>query len=496
MNGQDTKQNSPVIQLNNVSKVYKIKGEKCAICNGVNFKVQPGEFIILEGENGSGKSTLLKLILGLEFPDSGNVRLWGESPQLASSKLRVGTTLQKAKPIDSLTVEELVNLFRSYYPQPLDMEEILNRTKLQEKRKDKAIHLSGGQEQALYFALAIAGNPDLLLLDEPTRNLDKNASQQFWQQVGEFAKQGKTIIAVSHNQSDREIMENMATRVLKIENGSLQEEILSSPLTSEPAISASTTETNKIPFAKAFWSQMQVERLDLLRKPGFILSIFAFSLLPLLFPEEDAGTLKNYIILLAGFNLFLIALQSFSMRIATERVQGWITLLKATPLPAWVYIAAKVTAAFVVAVFSLAIILGIGASKLGNEATIGFFIQTFLGLSLGIIPFAILGFAIGYLLEPKATSMVTVFVLLLAMATIGVPFSMLPYSLQSAIAFSPFYHYGQVVAAAADLQISPNADFPDVKDGHFFLHVLWLVWTGIAASLLAIWSYQRDRVSG
>lgn len=492
INGQDTKENTPVLQLKEVSKVYEIQGKKRAICNSINLTVQPGEFIILEGENGSGKSTLLKLILGLEIPDSGKVRLWGQSSQLASSRLRVGTTLQKAKPIDSLTVEELVNLFRSYYPQPLDMEEILNRTNLQEKRKDKAIHLSGGQEQALYFALAIAGNPDLLLLDEPTRNLDKKASQQFWQQVGEFAKQGKTIIAVSHNQSDREIMENMATRVLKIENGSLQEEILSSLPTSESTTSVAA-ETSKIPFFKALWSQMQVERLDLLRKPAFILSIFAFSLLPLLLPEEDTENFKSYIIFLAGFNLFLIALQSFSMRIATERVQGWITLLKATPLPAWVYITAKVTAALVVAMFSLVIILAIGASKLGNEITIGFCMQTFLGLSLGIIPFAILGFAIGYLLEPKATSMATVFVLLLAMATIGVPFKMLPDPLQSAIAFSPFYHYGQVVAVVADLQIFPNTDFPDVKDGYFFLHILWLVWTGLVASLLAIWSYQRDR---
>jgi ABC-type polysaccharide/polyol phosphate export permease len=292
-------------------------------------------------------------------------------------------------------------------------------------------------------------------------------------------------------------MENMATRVLKIENGSLQEELLPSASTSKAtATSFASTETGKIQFGRAFLGQMKAELLDLLRKPTFLLSIFAFSLLPWLFPEENTEAIKNYIVLLAGFILFLIALQSFSMRIATERVQGWITLLKATPLPAWVYIAAKVAIAFAVAIFSLAIILTIGALKMGNEVTVGFLVETFLGLSLGIIPFAILGFAIGYLLDPKATSIATVFVLLFAVTTIGFPLTTMPQPLQTSIVFSPFYHYGQIVAAAANLQLFPNTEAPEVRDGYFFLHVLWLLWMGIAASLLAIWSYQRDRVSG
>ena len=496
--------NHSVIQLNNVTKTYKIQGENRRICDGIDLTIKPGEFILLEGENGSGKTTLLNLILGLETPDSGDIRLMGKSPDNSESKLKVGTMLQRSRPVESLKVKELIELFRSYYPNPLTTEDILNRIDpkkngLQIKLKDDAVELSGGQEQSLYFALAIAGNPDVLILDEPTRNLDRDTNQQFWEQVRDFAKQGKTILAVSHNQSDREIMGKLATRVLRIENGKLQTVEENFQSEREQIDTSSTLKDTDVPKQKklkSFWGQFKTEWLGLIRNPFFLLGILAICCFAFLSPANEPETLKTLLVLLAVFNLLIISLNQFIIRLATERVQGWIKLLKVTPLPAGVYIAAKVAMVFCVAAASLVLTLAFGISKMADIAGFGFFVSTFISLSLGMLPFAILGVALGYILEPKSTSVATLFVILLAIFTMGIPLENISPSLQTLIAFSPFYHYGQLVAAAADIHFALPGRYTDIQDGYFFLHVMWLIWTAIGASLLAIWAYERDRVSG
>jgi ABC-type multidrug transport system ATPase subunit len=168
-----------ILSLTNISQGFKesIFTQK-EIFKEINFEIKTGEFVALKGENGSGKTTLLNIILGLITPKKGKVRLFGEDPKNFNSKTRLGVVLQKVAIPKNLKVKELIDLLRSYYPNALSTEEILNTVNLKGKENNWASKLSGGEAQRLFFALALVGNPEFLILDEPTRNLDEEALVQ------------------------------------------------------------------------------------------------------------------------------------------------------------------------------------------------------------------------------------------------------------------------------------------------------------------------------
>jgi ABC-type multidrug transport system ATPase subunit len=187
--------NMNVVQLENISKSFNQSlFKKKEILTDINLNIQKGEFVVLKGANGSGKTTLLNLILGLLAPTQGEVNLFGENPKSFHSKTRLGVVLQKVSLPKNLTVKELVNLLRSYYPNPLSTEEILSTVNLKLKENNWASKLSGGEEQRLFFALALAGNPELLILDEPTRNLDEEGFIEFWEQIKICREKNITIL--------------------------------------------------------------------------------------------------------------------------------------------------------------------------------------------------------------------------------------------------------------------------------------------------------------
>ncbi|MEG4352178.1 ABC transporter ATP-binding protein [Microcoleus sp. LAD1_D3] len=161
-----------LVELAQVSKSFYKGFGVSQVLKNINLTVKQNDFIVLRGENGSGKSTLLNLIIGVLKPSSGQIKLMGLPPDNSSSKIGLGVVLQDTQVPRKVKVKELVNLLRSYYPNPLSSEDILNKVSLAHKEDAWATDLSGGQKQRLYFALALAGNPQLLILDEPTRNLD------------------------------------------------------------------------------------------------------------------------------------------------------------------------------------------------------------------------------------------------------------------------------------------------------------------------------------
>lgn len=121
-----------IIELKQVSKVFRQGWQKNPILQDVNFTVEQGEFVVLRGENGAGKTTLLNLILGLLKPSNGEVQLMRLSPQNASSKIHVGVVLQETQVPRNVKVKELIELWRSYYSNSLSIEEILNTVKLKD----------------------------------------------------------------------------------------------------------------------------------------------------------------------------------------------------------------------------------------------------------------------------------------------------------------------------------------------------------------------------
>lgn len=217
-----------LIEIKDLSKTFRHSlFEKKEVLKQVNFTLKSNEFVVLKGANGSGKTTLINLILGLSKPDKGKINLFGKSPQDYRSKIKLGVVLQKVSIPKNLKVIELVSLFRQYYPNPLSIDEIFNTVNLKGKEKNWASKLSGGEEQRLYFALALSGNPELLILDEPTRNLDEEGFKEFWKQIDNCWQKNISILMVTNQQSDLPYLQKFGTKYILLNNGKLEEIIIS-----------------------------------------------------------------------------------------------------------------------------------------------------------------------------------------------------------------------------------------------------------------------------
>jgi len=483
------------IEVHNISKSFREGfregfSEK-QVLNGINLTVGCGEFVVLRGVNGAGKTTLLNIILGLLKPNSGEVKLFDRSPDLPESKNRVGVVLQKVTVPKHLKVKELINLLRSYYPNPLSNEEILSTVNLAGKHERWASELSGGEEQRLYFALALAGNPDLLILDEPTRNLDEDGFLDFWKQIRDCANQGKTILMVTNNQSDWKELDRLASRSVSIcdgridedknlGNGKLKADRVQVPQEINDSFTVKTTNLTRM-----FLEQTRAELLQLSRVPLYLIGVLLFSCLVAFFPpNEQYGKLG--LIFFGGLSLLTFAIERLGKRVALERVEGWLKLLRVTPLPPAVYLAAKIAMSLLVLATSLLLVLFLGAWRMEIQAAPGQWLLLFFSLLLGVIPFAIFGLALGYLVKPRSIDTLAGLSIPLALFTCGLPLPVPEFAqdfVQDLVTLSPFYHYGQLAVWSAGLEY---------YDNHIGLNLLWLVWMGCASGFLAVWAYQHD----
>lgn len=212
-----------LIEVDQISKSFKPSFfRQQNILNNISFNLAENEFVVLRGKNGSGKTTLLNIILGLSQPNKGTVKLMGKNPIDYSSKIKVGVVLQKVSFPKDLKVIELIDLFRSYYPSALSSKEAIETVGLEGKEKSKTSQLSGGEAQRLYFALAIVGQPKLLILDEATRNLDEEGFKEFWKQITKCRDRNITILMVTNQQSDNPFLEKLATRYITLNEGKLE----------------------------------------------------------------------------------------------------------------------------------------------------------------------------------------------------------------------------------------------------------------------------------
>jgi ABC-2 type transport system ATP-binding protein len=211
---KETASAQSVAKLENVSKSF---GPVQALAN-FNFSVRPGQLTALLGPNGAGKTTAIKLLLGLVRPTSGKVSVFGGDPSDVATHTRVGAMLQVGRVPETLRVWEHVDLFSSYYPNPLPLTETLAIAGLEELRNRKFGDLSGGQKQRVLFALAICGNPDLLFLDEPTVGLDAEARHLLWAEIRNLLRRNKTVVLTTHYLEEADAL---ADRVAVISQGSI-----------------------------------------------------------------------------------------------------------------------------------------------------------------------------------------------------------------------------------------------------------------------------------
>ncbi|MGA8416149.1 MAG: ABC transporter ATP-binding protein [Candidatus Dormiibacterota bacterium] len=167
---------------------------------GVSFTVEEGEVFGLLGPNGAGKTTTIEILEGYRKRDAGSVTVLGVDPQAGGRKLRerVGLVLQEAAVPPMLSVIELVELYRGYYPSPRPAAEIIELVGLTEKAGERVRKLSGGQQRRLDVALGLVGDPELIFLDEPTTGFDPSARRAAWEVVRNMRTLGKTIVLTTH----------------------------------------------------------------------------------------------------------------------------------------------------------------------------------------------------------------------------------------------------------------------------------------------------------
>jgi ABC-2 type transport system ATP-binding protein len=186
------------ISLRGLTKTFKSPQGPVQAVRGVDIDIAPGETVALLGPNGAGKSTTIDMLLGLLPPDAGSVSLFGMTPQEAIAQGAVGAMLQTGGVVQYLSVRELLQMMASLYPAPMDVDEVIGLTRIQDIAERKTTKLSGGQAQRLRFAIGLISNPDLLVLDEPTVALDVEARRDFWATMRDFAAQGKTVVFATH----------------------------------------------------------------------------------------------------------------------------------------------------------------------------------------------------------------------------------------------------------------------------------------------------------
>jgi ABC-2 type transport system ATP-binding protein len=206
----------PAIAVKDLRKAY---GEVEAL-RGVSFSVEEGEVFGLLGPNGAGKTTTVEILEGYRSRDGGEVSVLGVDPRHGGRRLRerVGLVLQEAAVPPLLSVEELVDLYRGYYPSPLPTAQVLDLVGLADKAKQRVRRLSGGQQRRLDVALGLVGDPALLFLDEPTTGFDPSARRNAWEVVRNLRSLGKTILLTTHYMDEAQ---TLADRICVIANGAV-----------------------------------------------------------------------------------------------------------------------------------------------------------------------------------------------------------------------------------------------------------------------------------
>jgi ABC-2 type transport system ATP-binding protein len=193
-----------VVSVENLKVRY---GDTLAV-DGVSLAIRRGEIFGILGPNGAGKTTTVECIGGLRKPESGSISVLGLDPRTQGKELheRVGIQLQTSQLPDKIYVREALELFASFYPNPVEPGDLIRQLNLEEKAETRYVNLSGGQRQRLSIALALVGRPELAILDELTTGLDPQSRRETWKLIEGIRDQGLTVILVTHFMEEAEYL--------------------------------------------------------------------------------------------------------------------------------------------------------------------------------------------------------------------------------------------------------------------------------------------------
>ncbi len=215
VSGKDRSEaNEAAVWVRGLRKSYAGK----SAVDGLDLTIRHGEIFALLGPNGAGKTTTVEILEGYRSRDEGEVTVLGWDPASARVHLkpRIGIVLQSTGVEPYLTVHETVTMYAGFYPHPRPVDEIIDLVGLPDKRDDRVNQLSGGQQRRLDMAVALAGDPDLLFLDEPTTGFDPSARHEAWDVIKDLASLGKTVLLTTHYMDEAQ---NLADQVAVIADG-------------------------------------------------------------------------------------------------------------------------------------------------------------------------------------------------------------------------------------------------------------------------------------
>lgn len=188
--------------------------------DGLSLEVRAGEIVGLLGPNGAGKTTAIEIMEGLRKPDSGSCQICGFDvlEQTREVRRRIGLSLQSANMPAYVTVQELISLYASLYPNPVPMDRLLDQFQLREKARSICTALSGGQKQRLALALALVGRPEVVFLDEPTTGLDPQARHNLWDTIVTLKEGGQAVLISTHYMDEAQ---RLCDRVVIMDRGKI-----------------------------------------------------------------------------------------------------------------------------------------------------------------------------------------------------------------------------------------------------------------------------------
>ena len=206
------------IRVAGLCKQYPGREGPVDAVNGLDLEVRTGECFGLLGPNGAGKTTTVEILEGLNRPTSGDVEILGRrwASQASEIRERIGVTLQETRFPDKSTLRELVGMFRGFYREGLEPDDVLARVSLEGKANSYVEQLSGGQQQRLAVAIALVGDPELLFLDEPTTGLDPQSRRQLWDVILDLRARGRTTVLTTHYMDEAE---RLCDRVAIVDHG-------------------------------------------------------------------------------------------------------------------------------------------------------------------------------------------------------------------------------------------------------------------------------------
>lgn len=217
MQQQTSHDHQPQNVIASVYGLTKSFADKKALDN-IDLEIKSGQVFAILGANGAGKTTLINILLGRLEADSGDVSVFGVKAGSLHAKRQAGAMLQVANLPETLKIKEHIQLFQSYYPNPMDYQQVITYAGLQDMQNRYSKKLSGGEKQRLLFALSICGNPKLLFLDEPSVGMDVEARHGLWQAIRDLRASGTGIVLTTHYLEEAD---NLADNIVLLKQGKI-----------------------------------------------------------------------------------------------------------------------------------------------------------------------------------------------------------------------------------------------------------------------------------